>query len=564
MLYSQNQPVFDELRTRIQDSVKGTLPLPRVKTSIELAERALVLKPRDMALALLVEMAADDERWGGGEITTSAYNTAWVAMIRDPHHPQQLAFPDSFNWLLKHQELDGSWGSFFPHTIVPTLASLLALMKAPEQSNQIHHGALWAKAYLCDALRQWSLKKSKSIDFEVLVPNLLQELEKLGVVFEFSGKDELLRVYVEKLLIEAPKLIYNCQSSFISSLEAFGPALDFKRLKQQQGKNGSYGGSPAATAAVLIYSPEWDTAAAKWLTHLSGCAFDDMPGAMPTAYPIDTFEVPWVLYNLSQGGFNLNKEFPQPLLQKLVKCLQDYLILQQESCSQSWENVPTNSDNTGMMLAALYKIGVNVSVDCLLHFEHLNYFTCDRQNQEISVSANAHSLAALLSLPSYVSNNLTTSIKKAVDLLYCVRNDGGFWEDKRNLSPFSATASAVMALTEHPNLLVRNKLQPTIEWVLQTQFSSDGGWGYGASSTLEETAYALQILQSVPDLIELSDYRAYKKAIHRGVGYLWQHLDEFSPNYGMGLPKLWLCKELYTPIRVVFSAVVSVLHRFGI
>ncbi|KYC37232.1 hypothetical protein WA1_47280 [Scytonema hofmannii PCC 7110] len=564
MLYSHNQLVLGEFNTGIKDITKGTLQLPLAKASIETAERALVLKPKDMALALLVEIAADDERWGGGEITASAYNTAWVAMVRDPHNPQQLAFPDSFNWLLKHQALDGSWGSSFPYTIVPTLASLLALMKAPEQSHQIHHAALWAKAYLCDALRQWSLKKSESIDFEVLVPNLLQELEKLGVVFEFSGKEELLLVYVEKLLIDAPKLIYNGQSSLISSLEAFGSSLDFKRLKQQQGKNGNYGNSPAATAAVLIYNPEWDTAAAQWLTHLSGCAFDDRPGAMPTAYPIDTFERAWVLYNLSQGGFNLNKEFPQPLLQKLVRCLQYYLILQTESCSQSLEKVLTHSDNIGMVLVALHKIGVNVSVDCLLHFEHLNACTCDRQNQEISVSANAHSLAALLSLPSYVSNNLTTSIKKAVDLLYCVRNDGGFWEDKKNLSPFYPTARAVMALTEHPDILVRNKLQPTIEWVLQTQSRSDGGWGYGTSSTLEETAYALQILQSVPDLIELSDYRAYKRAIHRGVGYLWQHLDEFSPNYGMGLPKLWVCKELYIPIRVVFSAVVAVLHRFGI
>lgn len=86
---------------------------------------------QDMILALLQEMVDDyDEKWGGGKMSAAAYDVAWVAMVRNPHNPQQLAFPDSFNWLLRHQSTDGSWG-YPPQTIVPTLAGLLALLKAP-------------------------------------------------------------------------------------------------------------------------------------------------------------------------------------------------------------------------------------------------------------------------------------------------------------------------------------------------------------------------------------------------------------------------------------------------
>ncbi|MCC5669179.1 hypothetical protein LC653_36380 [Nostoc sp. CHAB 5784] len=565
MLYSLNTLAIKNFRPRIQKSTKRTLLTSPVKASIDTAERALVIKPRDMALALLEEMAADlDGKWGGGEITASAYDAAWVAMVRDPYNPQQLAFPDSLKWLLIHQAMDGKWGDLFPYTLVSTLAALLALLKAPEQTEQICYGAKQAEAYLQHALCQWPAKEQESINIEILVLNLLRELEKLGVAFEFPKKDELLQLSSQRLLIDNPKLIYNGQSNLISSLEAFAPFLDFKRLKQQQLKNGSYGCSSAATAAVLIYSPEWDSAAAEWLIYLSNRAFDDTTGAVPTAYPIDTFEGAWVLYNLAQGGFNLNKDFPQPLLQKLVRSLQDSLTHQGVSFNCALGEIFTNSDNTGIVMAALNKVGVEIPRDYLVHFDRLNYFACYDQQKGTSVSANAHVLAALLSLSDSARSNLLTNITGVVNLLYSLRDSRGFWEDKNHLSPFYATACAVMAIAEHEEFSLRYKLQPTIEWVLQTQSTSDGGWGYGARSTLEETAYALQILQSVPDLVELSDHRAYKRAIHRGIGYLWQHFDEFSANYDIKLPKLWRYKELYVPVRVVYSAVVGVMHRFGV
>ncbi|BAZ23014.1 squalene-hopene-cyclase [Kalymmatonema gypsitolerans NIES-4073] len=541
------------------------------------SQPTLGLKLRDMVLALLQEMVADyDEKWGGGKMSAAAYDVAWVAMVRERHNPEQLAFPDSFNWLLRHQSRDGSWG-YPPQTIVPTLAGLLALLKAPQQTESTRNAAKRAEAHLRTALRQWSIANHESIAFEILVPTLLHELEKLGVVFEFPGKAELLKIYHHKLSIASPELIYTGKSGLIFSVEAFAPSIEFQRLKPLQITNGSYGNSPAATAAVLIHSPEWDTAAADWLTHLSNQARrNGDPGAMPNAYPIDVFEGSWVLYNLIQGGFDFKDEAFRSVGKKLLIWLEKSLTQKGASFSRL-TGVVTDSDDTGMLLAAhnllAEKTGMKtVSVDCLQNFERDTYFACFELERGISLSANAHVLAALLSVPTLpdwvVKNN---SINKVIDYLYSTKNSAGYWEDKWHESPFYVTAIATMALTQHPSPSVRNQLQPTVEWVLATQSAKDGGWGMNGSgsSTLEETAYALQILNAVRQKPLEKTLRttqpSLSQAIRRGVDYLWQHLDELSSTTEIAansrLPRLWRGKQLYLPSRVVFSAVLAVLYQ---
>ncbi|KAB8320813.1 hypothetical protein SD81_004475 [Tolypothrix campylonemoides VB511288] len=549
-----------------------------VISSIKQSQHTLAQKLRDMVLALLEEMVADyDEKWGGGQMSAAAYDVAWVAMVRELHNPEQLAFPDSFNWLLRHQSRDGSWGCP-PQTIVPTLAGLLALLKAPQQTESTRNAAKRAEAHLRTALRQWSIANHESVAFEILVPKHLEELEKLGVVFEFPGKAELLKIYHHKLSIASPELIYSGKSGLIHSVEAFTPSVDFQRLKPLQTTNGSYGNSPAATAAVLIHNPEWDTAAADWLTHLSNQARRaGDPGAMPNAYPIDVFEGSWVLYNLAKGGVDFKDEAFRSVAKKLLVWLQESFTQKGASISRLI-GIPTDSDDTAMVLAAhnllADKTGMKtVSVDCLQNFERDNHFACYELEGSISLSPNAHVLSALLSVPTppdwVVKNN---SINKVINYLYSTRNSAGYWEDKWHLSPFYATATATMALAQHPSPYVRNQLQPTVEWVLATQSAKDGGWSMNGSecSTLEETAYALQILNTVRQkplekTLPTTTQRSLSQAIRRGVDYLWQHLDELSSTTEIAansrLPHLWRDKELYLPSRIVFSAVLAVLYQ---
>ena len=110
----------------------------------------------------------------------------------------------------------------------------------------------------------------------------------------------------------------------------------------------------------------------------------------------------------------------------------------------------------------------------------------------------------------------------------------------------------------------------------QTQSEEDGGWGwYGCStqfnnshSSLEETAYALQVLRAAPAELGVTLPQAsltyYPVAIGRGRAYLRQHLGEiYAPqswDSGGLLPLLWQGKELYSPKRVVEAAILSALY----
>lgn len=66
-----------------------------------------------------------------GEITISAYDTAWVALVEDIHAIGTPQFPSSLEWIAKNQLSDGSWGDnrlFSAHDrIINTLACVIAL-----------------------------------------------------------------------------------------------------------------------------------------------------------------------------------------------------------------------------------------------------------------------------------------------------------------------------------------------------------------------------------------------------------------------------------------------------
>lgn len=522
-------------------------------------------KLKRLTLELLNAVLADQNTsWGGGDMSASAYDTAWVAMVRNPYNHTQLAFPRSFHWLLRHQSADGSWGDKFPYTLVPTMAGLLALLKSPYQTETVRSGINRAKTYLHTNLPNWSVENYESIGFEIVVPGMLQQLERQGIIFNFPAKQQLIKLYNEKLLIAGPELLYSGQSNLIFSLEGFGASLDYQRLRGQQAPTGGYGASPSATAATLIYNPQWDAKAAHWLHCLSEHAFAGEHGAMPNAV-IDMFEPAWVLYNLAWGGVDLQNDLPSNLLNGLVAWLKAGLDNEKGASYSRFSATPNDSDDTGMVLAALRMAGQEAPIDSLLQFERDNYFACFERERGASITANTHSLAALLSGSPEEMTKLASSISKIETYLYNKRQPDGYWTDKWHSSPYYATACAVLALAGHVKLASFNQLDITLDWVLNTQ-SENGGWGWHGETTLEETAYALQILQTLEPLIlacgDIRKREKYYLAIEQGIAYLWEQLDNYYPAHSESLlPKLWLGKVLYNPSRVVLSAILAVLNR---
>lgn len=519
----------------------------------------------NLVLELLEDVASDlHPEQGGGKVTASAYDTAWVARIRHPDNRTKLAFPQSLGWLLEQQSNDGSWEGPPPYNLLPTMAALLALISVPEPSARTCQAANHAKSYLQKALVNWNVKDFESSGFEVLAPALLYELENRGITFNFPEKPYLINLHSQKLALTDPKLIYSGETSLSHSLEAFGAKLDFTRLKSQQAIGGSYGCSPAATAAVLIYGPTWDSAAAKWLSGLyEHSLVDGFPGAMPVAYPIDIFECSWVLYNLAWVGLLTKPVLASNSTQVLVNWIRGSLGADGVSMSR-FKGFPPDADDTGMVIAALRKTGIKVAPQPLFNFERDSYFVCYNAEREASISANAHVLAALLSLSKPEIRLLKAKFKKIVDFLYSQRKEAGYWEDKWHTSPYYATACTVLALAGHSDLQATQKLLPTLNWVLENQNLKDGGWCSSRSicnesgSNMEETAYGLQILKALSGLVNDKNYNHYNQALLRGTQFMWRELESFNQGTA-NIPKMWRAKNLYTPLRVTNAIVLSAL-----
>lgn len=66
-----------------------------------------------------------------GEISVSAYDTAWVALVEDINGNGSPQFPSSLQWIVDSQLSDGSWGDykiFSAHDrVLNTLACVVAL-----------------------------------------------------------------------------------------------------------------------------------------------------------------------------------------------------------------------------------------------------------------------------------------------------------------------------------------------------------------------------------------------------------------------------------------------------
>src|SRR6266542_770383 len=88
---------------------------------------------------------------GEGHISESAYDTAWVARIRNPSKPDQPQFPDSYDWLLSHQHADGSWGAHLPFAhdrLICTLAALITLSDSSYRKGESEQAARRSIVYL--------------------------------------------------------------------------------------------------------------------------------------------------------------------------------------------------------------------------------------------------------------------------------------------------------------------------------------------------------------------------------------------------------------------------------
>ncbi|CAJ0847918.1 4450_t:CDS:2, partial [Entrophospora sp. SA101] len=340
----------------------------------------------------------NDTEWiGYGKLSMSSYDTAWMAMIPSEKYKStnlpkdfELAFPQCLKWFFYHQDDNGSWAGKDVKGVLPCLADLLVLGLFRSRSGD------YLEEKLNDLGLTLSQFNSNYVGFELIVPYMLNELENLkpSVVFQFPDEQRLIKEHARKMNLIPIEALFALAAkrqpvAMIHLIEAFGNKIDFTKIQNEdfQAINGSYGSSAAATASVLINSPNWDSKAYKFLQKIIAKAPADGTslGYVPTISDVD------------------NKSI-QSLLEKIkitAEFISHVVSLQKGAVRwTSWDNrIPADVDTTVTCHWIIDQI--LPEIECYLKklgatFYNGRNFVTYPGERTVSISSNVHALRLLL------------------------------------------------------------------------------------------------------------------------------------------------------------------------
>ncbi|KAF4628001.1 hypothetical protein G7Y89_g10156 [Cudoniella acicularis] len=464
----------------------------------------------DEALILISQLVNGCNRpCGGGSMSPSIYDTAWLAMIqRHTDGKSCWLFPECFQYLLRTQLEDGGWPSYASQVdgILNTMASLLALLKHSadfQQSPRLN--SVWnsearingAKDSLQIQLEHWNLELCDHVGFEILTPSLLTLLGQHGVTFTFPGKKLLLELNQNKLSRFDTRDFYtNSKTTTLHSMEAFIGKIDFDRVSHHK-TAGAFMGSPASTAAYLMSCSTWDSDAESYLRTVITEGTGRGNGGVPCAFPTNIFEITWVTSTLLQAGFTVDS-----LGSYNIKILAGVL---ESELKNTKGVVGFDADDTAKAILTLNLLGIQMSAEAMIStFESRTHFKTYPGERTPSFSANCNVLNALLhaSEPSCYS----AQIWKTATFV-CKSFMRSTIKDKWNISSQYSILVLAQALRKllvlwdqeilpnPPETLLKEDVPVVLIQILNRTLcrqNPDGSWGN--SGSYEETAYALLTL----------------------------------------------------------------------
>ncbi|CAN6165608.1 unnamed protein product [Urochloa humidicola] len=348
-------------------------------------------EPRNMS-KMLDAIRAELKAMGDGNINVSAYDTAWVALVKRLDGGDGPLFPTSIDWITKNQLPDGSWGDkshFLVHDrIINTLACIVAL----KSWNIHHHKCERGLSFIRENL--WRITEEDEewmpCGFEITLPTLLEMAKGLGLDLPYD-EPALQEIYSKrdlKLSMIPKDVLHAGPTTLLLSIEGM-PGLDWEKLLKLQCPDGSFMSSPAPTAYALMQTQ--DNKCLQFLQEL----VNNFNSGVPFTYPIDIFERLWVVDRLERLGISryFNSE--------IHDCL-DYVyrLLTPEGLPAT-RGCPVNDlDDTAMGFRLLRLYGYSVSPSVFEHFEKGGEFVCYPKQRNKSVTAT-HNLyrAAQVSFP---------------------------------------------------------------------------------------------------------------------------------------------------------------------
>ncbi|KAJ0970094.1 hypothetical protein J5N97_022971 [Dioscorea zingiberensis] len=321
---------------------------------------------------------------GDGEISISAYDTAWVALVQDIHGSGAPQFPSSLQWIVKNQLSDGSWGdeyTFSAHDrMINTLACVIALKSWSICTESCDRGMKFVRENISRIAEEDA--EHMPIGFEVIFPSMVEIAKALGLDVPYDDP-ALQSVHAMRnlKLKRIPKdVMHKVPTTLLYSLEGM-PGLDWAWLLRLQSSDGSFLFSPSSTAYALM-----QTGDNKCLAYLQK-AVEKFNGGVPNVYPVDLFEHLWAVDRLERLGISRYFEL------EIKECM-DYVHRYWTKDGIGWarNSLVQDVDDTSMGFRLLRLHGYDVSpvvkylADVFHHFEMDGEFFCiiGQSNQAVT------------------------------------------------------------------------------------------------------------------------------------------------------------------------------------
>ncbi|KAL1539761.1 Gly-Xaa carboxypeptidase [Salvia divinorum] len=325
---------------------------------------------------------------GEGEISISAYDTAWVALVADGGGRPQ--FPSSLEWISRNQLSDGSWGdgrtfSIFDR-IINTLACVVALRSWDAHPDKTDRGILFINKNM-NKLEEENVEHMP-IGFEVALPSLIDIAKQLQIDIPSDSRG-LREIYARReiKLKKIPRdILHQMPTTLLHSLEGMG-GLMWEKLLKLQSEDGSFLFSPSSTAFALQQTKDHNCL--KYLTkHLN-----KFNGGVPNVYPVDLFEHLWAVDRLQRLGVS---RYFQPEIEECVAYVYRYWT--EKGICWARNSEVEDIDDTAMGFRLLRLHGYEVSADVFRHFESGGEFFCfkGQSTQAVTGMYNLYRAAQLI------------------------------------------------------------------------------------------------------------------------------------------------------------------------
>ncbi|XP_044444482.1 syn-copalyl diphosphate synthase-like [Triticum aestivum] len=316
---------------------------------------------------------------GGGEISVSAYDTAFIALVKNLDGGDRPQFPSSIDWIIQNQLPDGSWGdsSFFlvQDRLMNTLACVVALTSWNLYVDKCEKGMHFIRENiwrLAEEEEDWTL-----IGFEICFPSLLcmaRDMD-LDIPQDDPAFEAIYSKRNQKLNKIPSDVLHTMPTTLLHSVEGMAH-LDWKRLLPLQCSDGSFFSSPAATAHALK-----ETGDLKCLNFLDE-VIKRFEGGASCVHPVDLFERLWAVDRLTRLG--ISRHFTR----EIEECLDyTYRYWTENGLSHAGSCAASDIDDTAMGFRLLRLHGYHVNPCVFKKFEKDGEFFCFPRQSSQSVTA---------------------------------------------------------------------------------------------------------------------------------------------------------------------------------